>query len=48
MTKSNYVDKKYKCEYCKPWYNPKPIIDMPYLFIRLWVMDDMYRYVQIF
>lgn len=48
MTKSNHVDMKHKCKYCKPWYNPKPIIDMPHLLIRLWVMDDMYRYIQIF
>lgn len=35
------------CEYCEPWYEPKPLVETPKLIVRLWVKDDMYRYVQV-
>ena len=35
------------CEFCEPWYDPKPLVETPKLVIRLVVKDDMYRYVQL-
>lgn len=35
------------CEFCEPWYDPKPLVETPKLIIRLVVKDDMYRYVQL-
>ena len=35
------------CEFCEPWYDPKPLVETPKLIIRLVVKDDMNRYVQL-
>ena len=35
------------CEYCEPWYDPKPLVETPGLVVRLRVKDDMNRYVQV-
>lgn len=35
------------CEFCNPWYSPKPLVETPRLIVRLVVKDDMYRYVQV-
>ncbi len=35
------------CEFCEPWYDPKPLVETPKLIIRLVVKDDMYRYIQL-
>lgn len=35
------------CNFCEPWYDPKPLVETPKLIIRLVVKDDMYRYVQL-
>ena len=36
------------CEFCEPWYNTKPLVNIESLIVRLKVKDDMNWYVQVF
>lgn len=35
------------CDYCEPWYDPKPLVETPRLMIRLKVMNGLDWFVQV-
>lgn len=35
------------CDYCEPWYDPKPLVKTPRLMISLKVMNGLDWFVQV-